>query len=549
MNRFNLRPYQAACVDAVLSGFRTHGKLLAVLPTAAGKTVIFSNTAERFAPGRTLILAHREELLAQAADKLTRATGLVAETERAERHASLDAQVVVASVQTLMREKRLSRWPRDHFNLVVVDEAHHALADSYQRVLAHFDGHAKVLGVTATPDRGDKKSLGSYFEDVAYEVGLHELIEDGYLSRIVVRTMPVEIDLGGVRTLAGDYNDADLGDAIEPVLREIVAAMRDAIGTRKTIVFLPLVRTSKRFVELCHEAGLTAAHIDGTSDRARQRGDGRAAGAAPERSEGASDRGCPQGGREHSQNRADLLARFAAGEFQILSNSMLLTEGFDEPSVACVVCLRPTKVRALYAQIIGRGTRLHPGKDNLLVLDFLWMTGRHSLVRPAHLVASTPEIAEAMIAKAAAAGDEEHDLLADEIDAKAQREAALAAELAAHAKRASRQLDPVEFALSLHELDLAEYEPTMPWHSQPASPKQLGLIERHGFDPAAIRDKGHAAAIIDRILARRNLGLATPKQVACLRRHGHPRPDLVTFTEAQAWLSERFDSFNHRRAA
>ncbi len=514
MSRFNLRPYQAACVEAVLSGFRTHGKLLAVLPTAAGKTVIFSHTAERFAPGRTLILAHREELLTQAADKLTRATGLVAETERAECHASLDAQVVVASVQTLMREKRLNRWPRDHSNLVVVDEAHHALADSYQRVLAHFDGHAKVLGVTATPDRGDKKSLGAYFEDVAYEVGLPTLIADGYLCRIVVRTVPVQIDLGSVRTLAGDYNDADLGDAIEPALREIVSAMRDAIGTRKTIVFLPLVRTSRRFVELCHEAGLTAAHIDGTSD-----------------------------------DRAALLARFAAGEFQILSNSMLLTEGFDEPSVACVVCLRPTRIRALYAQIIGRGTRLHPGKENLLVLDFLWLTGRHSLVRPAHLVPSTPEIAAAMIAKTPAGGDEEHDLLADEIDAKAQREAALAAELATHAKRTSRQLDPVEFALSLHELNLAEYEPTMPWHSQPASPKQLALLERHGLDPAAIRDKGHAAAIIDRILARRNLGLATPKQVACLRRHGHPRPDLVTFSEAQAWLSERFDQLNHPRAA
>jgi superfamily II DNA or RNA helicase len=514
MSRFDLRPYQSACVAAVLTKFRERGKLLAVLPTAAGKTVIFSHTAERFAPGRTLILAHREELLTQAADKLARATGLIAETECADSCASLDAPVVVASVQTLMREKRLSRWPRDHFNLVVVDEAHHALADSYQRVLAHFDGHAKVLGVTATPDRGDQRSLGSYFEDVAYEVGLHELIEDGYLSRIVVRTVPVAIDLGSVRTLAGDYNDADLGDAIEPALREIVAPLREAIGTRQTLVFLPLIRTSKRFVELCHEAGFSAAHIDGTSE-----------------------------------DRADLLARFAAGEFQILSNSMLLTEGFDEPSVACVICLRPTKVRALYAQIIGRGTRLHPGKENLLVLDFLWMTGRHSLVRPAHLVASTPEIADAMIAQAAAAGDEERDLLADEIDAKAQREAALAAELAAHARRASRQLDPVEFALSLHELDLAEYEPTMPWHSHAASPKQLALIERYGLDPQAIRDKGHAAAIIDRILARRNLGLATPKQVACLRRHGHPRPDLVTFTEAQAWLSVCFENFHARRAA
>jgi len=226
---------------------------------------------------------------------------------------------------------------------------------------------------------------------------------------------------------------------------------------------------------------------------------------------------------------------------------MLLTEGFDEPSVACVVCLRPTQVRALYAQIVGRGTRLYPGKENLLVLDFLWMTGRHSLVRPAHLIASTPEIAEAMIAKAAAAGDAEHDILADAIDAKAQREAALAAELAAHGKRASRQLDPVEFALSLHELDLAEYEPTMPWHSQPASAKQLALVERSGLDRHAIRDKGHAAAMIDRILARRNLGLATPKQVACLRRNGHPRPDLVTFDEAGAWMTARFGQ--PRRAA
>lgn len=512
MSRFNLRPYQAACVESVLTKFRERGKLLAVLPTAAGKTVIFSHTAERFAPGRTLILAHREELLTQAADKLSRATGIVAETECGDAYASLTAPVVVASVQTLMREKRLLRWPRDHFNLVVVDEAHHALADSYQRVLHHFDGHAKVLGVTATPDRGDKRNLGTYFEDIAFEVGLHELITQGYLARIVVRTMPVEIDLASVRTLAGDYSDADLGDAIEPALREIVAAVREAAGARKTLVFLPLIRTSRRFVALCEEAGLTAAHIDG-----------------------------------QSEDRADILARFAAGEFQILSNSMLLTEGFDEPSVACVVCLRPTKVRALYAQIVGRGTRLYPGKENLLVLDFLWMTGRHSLVRPAHLIASTPEIAEAMIAKAAAAGDAEHDILADAIDAKAQREAALAAELAAHGKRASRQLDPVEFALSLHELDLAEYEPTMPWHSQPASAKQLALVERSGLDRHAIRDKGHAAAMIDRILARRNLGLATPKQVACLRRNGHPRPDLVTFDEAGAWMTARFGQ--PRRAA
>ncbi len=512
MSLFELRPYQRECVDAVLAKFREYRRLLTVVPTAGGKTVIFSTLADRLQPVRTLILAHREELLAQAADKLHRATGIVAETERAESHASLDAPVVVASVQTLMREKRLGVWPPDHFGLVVVDEAHHVLADSYQRVLAHFHDHAKVLGVTATPDRGDQKNLGTYFEEVAFEIGLQDLIHQGYLSRIAVRTIPVRIDLGSVRTTAGDYNDADLGDAIEPVLREIVASLRVAIGTRKTLVFLPLVRTSRNFVKLCVEAGFAAAHIDG-----------------------------------ESVDRRELLARFAAGEFQILSNSMLLTEGFDEPSIECVICLRPTKVRALYAQIVGRGTRLHAGKENLLVLDFLWMTERHSLVRPAHLVASTPEIADAMIAQSVgAAGIEEPlDLLDAESDAKSQRESALAAEIAAHSRRTSQLLDPLELALSLHAVELADYQPTMGWHYQAATPKQLATIRQFGLDPGLVRNKGHASALLDTLFSRRSLRLATPKQVAWLRRTNHPSPQSVSFADAQRWLSDRFN----RRAA
>lgn len=507
MSRFELRPYQSACVEATLSKFREYKRLLVVVPTAGGKTVIFSTLAQRAQPARTLILAHREELLTQAADKLYRATGLVAEVERAAQRASRDAPVVVASVQTLMRESRLASWPRDHFGLVVVDEAHHVLADSYQRVLSHFHDHASVLGVTATPDRGDKKNLGAYFEDIAFEVGLHDLINQGYLSRIAVRTMPVRIDLAQVRTTAGDYNDADLGDVIEPVLREIVGSLRDTIGNRKTIVFLPLVRTSRQFVDLCREAGFAAEHIDGQTD-----------------------------------DRRAILDRFAAGEIQILSNSMLLTEGFDEPSIECVICLRPTKVRALYAQIVGRGTRLHPGKENLLVLDFLWMTERHTLVRPAHLVASTPEIADAMIARAESATGiaEPLDLLEEETDAKSQREAKLAAEVAAHARRTSRLLDPVELALSIHEVDLADYQPTMPWHSQQATPKQLSALRQFGLDPDLVQNKGHASLLLDRIFARRALKLATPKQVAWLRRTGHPHPETASFTEASAWLSARF---------
>ncbi len=508
MSRFELRPYQEQFVKATLEKFRDHSKLLGVAATGSGKTVMFSNIAELVSPVRTLILAHREELLTQAQDKLFRSTGLAAQIEKAEQRASHQANVVVASVQTLMGDKRLQRWPRDHFGLVVVDEAHHVLADSYQKVLSHFDPYAKVLGVTATPDRGDKRSLGEYFEDISYEIGLHELIKQNYLSPIVVRTMPVQINLGGVRTTAGDYNDADLGNAIEPFLESIVGALGAAIGNRKTLVFLPLVRTSKLFVDLCHRAGLTAEHIDGTSS-----------------------------------NRKEILDAYGRGEFQILCNSMLLTEGFDEPSVSCVICLRPTKIRALYSQIIGRGTRIHPGKENLLVLDFLWMTEKHSLVRPAHLVAPSEEIAQQMVAMAeeAAAEDLEQDLMDMVTDAKEARERKLAAELDANAQRKSKLIDPIEFALSLHEVDLADWEPTMRWHRDPPSDGQLRALKQFGFDPATVSSKGYASVILDRIFSRRDLKLASPKQLHWLRKTGHPQPDLATFAEAKAWLDQQFN--------
>ncbi len=509
-----LRPYQQECIERLLAKFREYSRLLAVLPTGAGKTIILAALAHRMQPLRSLVIAHREELINQAVDKIRAATGLEAEVEKAEARASLEAPVVVASVQTLAREQRRGRWPRDHFALVVIDEAHHVLAESYQSVVGHFHEHAKVLGVTATPDRGDKRSLGEYFSEVGFEIGLHDLIKQGYLCRITVKTVPLQIDLGGVRTVAGDFSDADLGDAIEPYLRQIVAEMKAAIGSRKTLVFLPLIRTSQRFVELCREAGLTAEHVDG-----------------------------------QSENRQAILARYAAGEFQILANSLLLTEGFDEPSVSCVVCLRPTKIRAMYSQIIGRGTRLHETKENLLVLDFLWHTERHALVRPAHLVAtSTPE-ADSMTAILEAAarefgpgegGAEEQDLLDLIDDAKEQREAKLARELAQNARRRGQQLDPVEFALSLHAMDLAEWEPTMRWHEEPPTDRQLTVLTNLGFAPDAIRSKGYASQLLDRIFTRKELKLASPKQVMWLRRTGHPSPETATMEEAKAYLSQQF---------
>jgi superfamily II DNA or RNA helicase len=341
-----LRGYQETAVASILAGFQEFDRQLAVMPTGAGKTIVFSKLAEAMQPRRSLILAHREELIEQAVDKIAKSTGIFAQVEKAEQRASLMSPVVVASIQTLMGAQRRERWPRDHFAQIVVDEAHHALADSYQKVLRHFTG--KVLGVTATPDRGDKRNLGQYFENVAFEITMFDLIKQGYLSPVKVKALPVEIDLKNVKSVAGDYSADDLGTALTPYLRSIAKALRDHASFRKCLVFLPLIATSKTFTDICQQEGLSAAHIDGTSE-----------------------------------DRKEILARFADGEFDILNNAMLLTEGYDDPSIDCIVVLRPTRSRSLYAQMVGRGTRVHPAKDDLLVLDFLWLHEKHNLVRPA----------------------------------------------------------------------------------------------------------------------------------------------------------------------
>lgn len=497
-----LRAYQMKASQDIHAGFREFGRQLGVMPTGSGKTVLFSRLAEDYQPQRSLILAHREELITQAVDKLAAATGIEAEVEMGDQRASLDAPVVVASVQTLMREARRNRWPRDHFGLVVVDEAHHTLADSYLNTLRHFDDHAKVLGVSATPDRGDKKNLGRYYQNIACEVTLLDLIQQGWLAPIKVKTVPLGMDLGAVRTTAGDFNADDLGHALEPYLERIADVLVEH-RHRKTLVFLPLISVSERFAAICRERGLKAEHIDGCSP-----------------------------------DRARILDRFRRDETRVLTNAMLLTEGYDEPSIDCVVCLRPTKVRALYSQIIGRGTRICPGKDHLLVLDFLWQTGEHSLVKPAHLIAEDDEDATALTEKLGGEGDLEE--AREEVNADRTRK--LTERLMENRRRKGTVLDPLELAVTLNDAHLAEFVPVMQWQGDAPSPKQLEVLGKFGIDATSILTKGHASFLLDRLITRRRLDLATPKQVRLLRKYGHPRPELATFKEAQAFLAIKFGS-------
>ena len=495
-----LRAYQMKARHDIHKGFEEFDRQLGVLPTGGGKTILFSRLAQDYQPSRTLILAHREELITQAVDKLATATGIAAQVEMGDDRASLDAPVVVASIQTLMREPRRNRWPRDHFGLVVVDEAHHSLADSYLSTLSHFHDHAKVLGVSATPDRGDKKNLGRYYQNIACEVTLLDLIQQGWLSPIKVKTVPLGIDLDSVRTTAGDFNADDLGHALEPYLEKIADVMVEH-RDRKTLVFLPLIAVSKWFAELCRERGLLAEHVDG-----------------------------------QSRERQATLERFKRDDTRILTNAMLLTEGYDEPSIDCVVCLRPTKVRALYSQIIGRGTRIFGGKDHLLVLDFLWQSEEHSLIKPAHLIAEDEEDARALTEKLGGEGDLEE--AREEVNADRTRK--LAERLRANRTRRGSVLDPLELAVTLNEAALAEYVPTMVWQGHAPTSKQLDVLGKFGLDTTSILSKGHASLLLDRLITRRQLGLATPKQVRVLRRRGHPHPETTTFEEAKEFLDAFF---------
>ena len=215
---------------------------------------------------------------------------------------------------------------------------------------------------------------------------------------------------------------------------------------------------------------------------------------------------------------------------------MLLTEGYDEPSIDCVVCLRPTKVRALYSQIIGRGTRIFGGKDHLLVLDFLWQSEEHSLIKPAHLIAEDEADARALTEKLGGEGDLEEAREA----VNADRTRSLADRLHDNRRRKGSVLDPLELAVTLNDAHLAEFVPVMQWQGDAPSDKQLEILAKFGIDTDAVLTKGHASFLLDRLITRRKMDLATPKQVRMLRRYNHPRPELATFKEAKAYLDFKF---------
>ena len=503
-----LRPYQVAAVKAVETEWNSgHKKTLLVLPTGTGKTICFATVAKNAvrAGKKVLILAHRDELLNQAQDKIASATGLHCAKEKAS-ETSLDSfyRITVGSVQTLMRPKQLDMFPPDEYQTIIVDEAHHVLADSYQRVLSHFP-EADVLGVTATPERNNIQCLGKYFESLAYEYTLPQAIHDGYLCKIKALTIPLNLDIQGVKITSGDYSAGQLGDALEPYLEQIATEMEKYCQDRKTVVFLPLVATSQKFRDILVRHGFRAAEVNG-----------------------------------NSPDRAEILKDFDEGKYNVLCNAMLLTEGWDCPSVDCVIMLRPTKIRALYCQCVGRGTRLYPGKDHLLLLDFLWNTVKHDLCRPASLICKSQDVADKMTKNLEEAAGEAIDIEDAEEKASSdvvrQREESLAKELEAMRTRKRKLVDPIQFAISISAEDLSDYTPTFAWEMAPASKKQIEYLQNHGIFAEQIQNAGLASQLINRLKERYGMHLSTPQQIRFLERKGFVHVGEWGFDDASSMI-------------
>lgn len=501
----SLRPYQQEAYDSILEKWdQGADRLLLVLPTGCGKTIVFSKVVEACVrKGRKpLILAHRGELLDQAADKIRKSTGLGCAVEKADESCIGSwYPVVVGSVQSMMRDSRLKRFPESYFGAIVVDEAHHCISDSYQKVLQHFS-RAKVLGVTATPDRGDMRSLGTYFEQIAYEYTLPEAIHEGFLCPIRAMTIPLRIDISNVGVSAGDFKVGEIGTALDPYLEQIATEMEKHCRNRKTVVFLPLIKTSQKFREILISHGFKAAEVNG-----------------------------------NSEDRAEILADFDQGEYDVLCNSMLLTEGWDCPSVDCIIVLRPTKVRSLYSQMVGRGTRLNPGKDHLLLLDFLWMTERHDLCHPASLICEDDEIAQKMTENLAKNPETAVDLETAEgkasEDVQRDREEALAKLLAEQKRKKSRLVDPLQFEMSIHDMDLVNYVPPFGSAMQPPTDMQKRTLEKLQINPEGVDSAGKAELFIDKIRQRQAENMATPRQIRQLENRGFNNVGKWSFEQAR----------------
>ncbi len=522
-----LRDYQAEAADRLMEDWREHASSLIVLPTGCGKTVLFAEVIRRMQPRRAMVLAHREELIFQARDKIHRFTGLEAEVEMGDYRATgllgMLPSVVVSTVQTQTAggdgQGRMSKFLPDDFGLLVIDEAHHAVSATYRRCIDWYrqNPDLKILGVTATPDRADEEALGQVFESVAYDYEILDAINDGWLVPVDQQVVEVgSLDFSSCRTTAGDLNGADLAAVMEAEqnLHGIASPTLDIAGDRRALVFAASVEQAERLAEIFNRSRPgSAAFVCGKTPK---------------------------------DERRKLLGDFKAGAVQFVVNVGVLTEGFDDAGVELVVMARPTKSRALYAQMAGRAIRpadsianslgsldvsgrrsaiASSSKPKCLIVDFAGNAGRHKLVNSCDILGGKVsdevlDIARAHLRESGKPLDvsEAIDEAQKELQKRKMREAAQRAAIVARTQYTMQQINP---------FDAWDITPAVErgWdRGKHLSEKQAAILRKQGIDPDGL-PYSQAKQLLNELFRRwHNNESASLRMSRLLQRNHLPMP-------------------------
>lgn len=538
-----LRDYQLDAVDATFKAWESSPAVLGVAATGLGKTIIFGSIVHRI-PGRVMVLAHREELIFQAADKVGRVAKLDPSIEMADIRANEEmvdrSRVVISTIQTQVAGNnggRMTRFKPDEFSLLIIDEAHHVPAGTYRKVIDYYrqNPNLKVLGVTATPDRKDELALGQVFDVVAFNYDIRYGVENGWLVPIVQRMVKVDgLDLSSIRTTAGDLNQGDLARVMEYErnLHEIASPTMELVGKKKALVFAASLAHAERLFEILdrHKTG-TARWVHGGTPK-------------PERRE--------------------LFKDYSKGKFQFLVNVGVATEGFDDPSIGVIVMARPTKSRALYTQMAGRGTRTLPGivddpdmfgsasmrreaiaasgKPEVEIIDFTGNSGKHQLITTTDILGG--KYSPAVVARAkklleeGGEGDTMQTLdfaeqqLKEEAEAQKKREAERRAKLVIKASYSTTTKDP--FSILGIETPRESGWTT----GRAVTEKMARLLASQDIDPTHLTF-AQARQLISEITGRWDRGECSFKQARILARHGFPT--TCSKEDASRYIDEIFN--------
>jgi superfamily II DNA or RNA helicase len=516
-------PHQIAARDAVFAEFdRGINSTLVVIPTGGGKSYVAGLCIEEMIErgGSTLFIAQRDVLIDQAV-KLFSRMGLEVIIEKAaekgyENFKPYDKpDVVVASMQTL-HDERLAKWNKKSFELIIVDEAHHSLSEGHLRIFDYF-AEAKLLGITATPIRGDEKNLGSLFQTKVYEYRIAEAIRDGYLVRPIRRLCPITVDLRGIKTVGGDFSLGDLEEKIAPKIEVLARAFVQEIGQRKAVAFLPCVGSSMAFANCLELLGVTARYV------------------TCERGEYGMRR----------DNKEKNLTDFEKDDYQVICCNRMLIEGWDHKKLEAVGILCPTKMWHVVAQMIGRGLRICPeiSKENCLVIDFNWQTdlGAHflsttvQLFNDGSLDDEVLKIAEGIVKRKEAKNEDVDPMeIIEEAKEIFHRKPRFLVQLTGKSEEYKViESDPVGISTMLGVRLNPGYD-ILTSYVDPPSQKQINYLRTLGMSRPEMLSKWGASKMIDKLVRRRDKGLASPKQMRELIKTGLAPEHVRDFTRGEA---------------